>query len=243
MLSHLFHAVGASRDSPKACGLDKELYTLANGLSANGTGLECRTALYAGGVSTLKHQLDVVVDADGAGDALLHLSVSRLQLLQKVVLLRVLCPGTAVHLCLILSDFLCNCDLTFDALLHSVGTLFTGHTVLTGAEEHQQSQFGADQTLAGPGGRGQHQVGHGVRSCVHSPQAGTAQALATCKSRQTLQPVLLREALYELHQGAVCDQIQGTLAFVVSVVDVCSFLGQITGESCSHTQLSVSQQA
>lgn len=142
--------------SQSLCSLDKELDALANGLSADGTGLERRTALYARGMSTLEHQFNVVVDADRTGDALFHLSVSGLQLLQKVVLLRVLCPRTAVHFCLVLSNFLCDCNLTFDALLHSVGTLFTGHAVLTWAEEHQQSQFRADETLAGPGGRGQH---------------------------------------------------------------------------------------
>lgn len=52
-------------------------------------------------MSALEDQLDVVVDADGAGDALLHLAVARLQLLQQVVLLRVLVAGAAVHLRLV----------------------------------------------------------------------------------------------------------------------------------------------
>lgn len=65
----------------------KQLNPLADGLSADGAGLERGAALDAGGVSALEDQFDVVVDADGAGDSLLHLPVSRLQLLQQVVLL------------------------------------------------------------------------------------------------------------------------------------------------------------
>lgn len=52
-------------------------------------------------MSALEDQLDVVVDADGAGDPLLHLAVARLQLLQQVVLLRVLSARAAVHLRLV----------------------------------------------------------------------------------------------------------------------------------------------
>lgn len=52
-------------------------------------------------MSALEDQFDVVVDADGAGDSLLHLPVTRLQLLQQVVLLRVLRAGAAVHFCLV----------------------------------------------------------------------------------------------------------------------------------------------
>lgn len=80
---------------------DEQLDALADGLPADGAGLESRAAVHTGGVSTLKDKLDVVVDADGAGDPLLHLPVARLQLLQQVVLLRVLGAGAAVHLCLV----------------------------------------------------------------------------------------------------------------------------------------------
>lgn len=52
-------------------------------------------------MSTLEDQLDLVVDADGAGDSLLHLPIARLQLLQKVMLLGVLVARAAVHLCLV----------------------------------------------------------------------------------------------------------------------------------------------
>lgn len=83
------------------CCLDKELDALSDGLSADGTGLKCSTALYTRCMSTLKHKFNVVVNADGTRDALLHLSVAGLQLLQKVVLLRVFCPGTGVHFCLV----------------------------------------------------------------------------------------------------------------------------------------------
>lgn len=74
---------------------------LPDGLAADGAGLERGAAVDAGGMSALEHQLDVVVDADGAGDALLHLAVAGLQLLQQVVLLRVLGAGAAVHFCLV----------------------------------------------------------------------------------------------------------------------------------------------
>lgn len=80
---------------------DKQLDPLADGLPADRAGLERRAAVDAGGVSALENQLDVVVDTDGAGDSLLHLTVARLQLLQQVVLLRVLRAGAAVHFCLV----------------------------------------------------------------------------------------------------------------------------------------------
>lgn len=80
---------------------DEQLDALADSLAADGAGLERRAAVDAGGVSALEDQLDVVVDADGAGNSLLHLPVARLQLLQQVVLLRVLRAGAAVHLCLV----------------------------------------------------------------------------------------------------------------------------------------------
>ncbi len=80
---------------------DEQLDPLADGLPADGAGFERGAAVDAGGVAALEHQLDVVVDADGAGDALLHLSVTRLQLLQQVVLLRVLRAGAALHLRLV----------------------------------------------------------------------------------------------------------------------------------------------
>lgn len=55
---------------------DEQLDALADGLPADGAGLERRAAVDAGGVSALEDQLDVVVDADGAGDPLLHLPVA-----------------------------------------------------------------------------------------------------------------------------------------------------------------------
>lgn len=82
-------------------GSDKQLDPLTDGLPADGAGFERGAAVDAGGVSALEDQLDVVVDADGAGDPLLHLAVARLQLLQQVVLLRVLGTGAAVHLRLV----------------------------------------------------------------------------------------------------------------------------------------------
>lgn len=55
---------------------DIELDPLADALAAYGAGLEGGAALHAGGVAALKHELDVVVDANGASDALLHLPVA-----------------------------------------------------------------------------------------------------------------------------------------------------------------------
>lgn len=52
-------------------------------------------------MATLEYKADVAVDADGAGDALLHLAVAGLQLLQQVVLLGALRAGTEVHLRLV----------------------------------------------------------------------------------------------------------------------------------------------
>lgn len=80
---------------------DEELDPFADALAANWAGLEGGATLHAGGVATLKHKLDVVIDTDGASDALLHLPVTRLQLLQQVVLFRALRVWTAVYLRLV----------------------------------------------------------------------------------------------------------------------------------------------
>ncbi len=65
---------------------------------------------------------------------------------------------------------------------------FTGHAVLAGAEENQQSQLGADEAFTGTRRCGKNQVGHGVGRGVDPPQAGAAQTLPTCDGLQTLQP-------------------------------------------------------
>lgn len=207
-----------------APGSDEQLDPLADGLAADGAGLERGAAVDAGGVSALEDQLDLVVDADGAGDSLLHLPEAGLELLQQVVLLRVLRARAAVHLCLVLADLLGDRDLAFDALLHPVSTFFTGHAVLTGAEEDQQRQLGADEAFAGSRRRGQHQIGHGVGRRVDPSHAAAAQALPTCDGLQPLQPVLLREALDEMLQRAICHQVQGTLALVIGIANVRTFL-------------------
>lgn len=54
-------------------------------------------------------------------------------------------------------------------------------------------------------------------------------------------PVPLREALDQLHHGAVCHQVQGTLALVIGIIDVSSFLCQETGDGRANTQLGVPQ--
>lgn len=56
-------------------------------------------------------------------------------------------------------------------------------------------------------------------------------------------PVLLREALEELQRPAVRHQVQGTLALVVGIVDVGSFLRQEAGDGRAHADLGVSQKA
>lgn len=55
---------------------DIKLDPLADALAAYGAGLEGGAALHAGGMAALKHKLDVVVDADGTSDTLLHLPVA-----------------------------------------------------------------------------------------------------------------------------------------------------------------------
>lgn len=54
--------------------------------------------------------------------------------------------------------------------------------------------------------------------------------------------MLLREVLDELQHGAVCHQIQRTLALVVGVADISTFLRQKTGDSHGDVQLGVSQE-
>lgn len=237
-------AVSLSSFGPRrtAWSSDEQLDPLPDGLPADGAGLERGAAVDAGGVSALEDQLDVVVDADGAGDALLHLSVAGLQLLQQVVLLGILCARAAVHLGLVLSYFLGYGDLAFDAFLHAVCTFFTGHAVLAGAEQNQQSELRTDEAFTGTRRCGKNQVGHGVGCRVDPPQARTAQALTASDGLQALQPVLLRKVLDELQHGAVCHQIQRTLALVVGVADISSFLRQKTGDSHGDVQLGVSQE-
>lgn len=80
-------------------------------------------------MSALEDQLDVVVDADGAGDSLLHLAVARLQLLQQVVLLRVLGAGAAVHFCLVCgrggeNDDICQSNKQLNPQTVTVGYYF-----------------------------------------------------------------------------------------------------------------------
>lgn len=72
---------------------------------------------------------------------------------------------------------------------------FTGHAVLAGAEENQQSQLGANEAFAGAQRCGKNQVGHGVGRSVDPPQAGAAQALSTCDGLQPLQPDIQHTAL------------------------------------------------
>lgn len=78
---------------------DKDLDPLPDGLAADGAHGEGGAAVWARAVATLEHQLDLVVDADGAGDPLLHLPVAALQLLHQLPLLRGLGAGAALHLC------------------------------------------------------------------------------------------------------------------------------------------------
>lgn len=102
MCPFFFSSVKASPAPAGGAGWsDEDLDALADGLPADGAGLERGAAVDAGGVAALEHQLDVVVDADGTGDAFLHLPITGLQLLQQVALLRVLRAGAALHLCVV----------------------------------------------------------------------------------------------------------------------------------------------
>lgn len=91
----LFSGLSRERSS------DKQLDPLADGLPADRAGLKRGAAVDAGGVPALEDQLDVVIDADGTGHPLLHLTVAGLQLFEQVVLLWVLGAGAAVHLRLV----------------------------------------------------------------------------------------------------------------------------------------------
>ena len=77
--------------------------------------------------------------------------------------------------------------------------------MLARAEEDEQGQLRADEALAGPGGRGQDQVGHGVGRRVDSPQAGAAQALAARDGLETLQPARDKT---QRHTGHICCRVK-----------------------------------
>lgn len=64
--------------------LHEDLDAVADGLAADGAGAERRAARRARAVATLEHEADVAVDANRAGDALLHLPVAALQLLHQL---------------------------------------------------------------------------------------------------------------------------------------------------------------
>ena len=99
--SPLRHPLWVVKELRGRTSSDEQLDPLADGLPADRAGLERGAAVDAGGVSALEDQLDVVVDADGAGDSLFHLPIAGLKLLQQVVLLRVLGAGAAIHFCLV----------------------------------------------------------------------------------------------------------------------------------------------
>lgn len=60
---------------------DEDLDAVTDGLAADGASAERRTTGCARAVAALEHEADVAVDADRAGDSLLHLPVAALQLL------------------------------------------------------------------------------------------------------------------------------------------------------------------
>lgn len=67
-----------------AARLHEDLDAVADGLAADGAGAERGAAGRARAVAALEHEADVAVDADRAGDALLHLPIAALQLLHQL---------------------------------------------------------------------------------------------------------------------------------------------------------------
>lgn len=63
-----------------ACGVrsHEDLNAVTDGLAADGAGVKRSATRRARSMAALEHQADVAVDADGAGDALLHLPVAAL---------------------------------------------------------------------------------------------------------------------------------------------------------------------
>lgn len=83
---------------------DEDLDPLPDGLPADGADVEGCAALGTGAVATLEDQLDLVVNADGAGDALLHLTVAALQLFHQLLLVCGLRARAALHLCAVCGE-------------------------------------------------------------------------------------------------------------------------------------------
>lgn len=121
--------------------LDEDLNPLPDRLPADGADSEGCAAVWARAMSTLEDQFDLVIDANGAGDALLHLSVAVLQLLHELSLICGFRAWAALHLGAVLFQFFGYCHLTFDALLHSPGAFFTHNTVLAREEMDEQGQL------------------------------------------------------------------------------------------------------
>lgn len=88
--------MGTGREA--SVSLDKDLDPLPDSLPADGADSEGCAAVWARAMSTLEDQFDLVVDADGAGDALLHLPVAALQLLHQFPLICGFRARAALHL-------------------------------------------------------------------------------------------------------------------------------------------------
>lgn len=88
--------VGMGREA--SISLDKDLNPLPDSLPADGADSKGCTAVWARAMSTLEDQFDLVVDANGAGDALFHLPVAVLQLLHQLPLICGFRARAALHL-------------------------------------------------------------------------------------------------------------------------------------------------
>lgn len=88
--------VGTGREA--SVSLDKDLNPLPDSLPADGAHSKSCAAVWARAMSALEDQFDLVIDANRAGDALLHLPVAVLQLLHQLPLICGLRAWAALHL-------------------------------------------------------------------------------------------------------------------------------------------------
>lgn len=78
---------------------NEDLDPFADSLSADGAHRQGGAALQARPVPALEDQFDLVVNTDGARDALFHLPVTVLEVLHKLLLVCGFRAGATLHFC------------------------------------------------------------------------------------------------------------------------------------------------